>query len=81
MPRKRLPASGVSQKVSGEITVRLKDVRALWFGVHNDPNHSVADLAAEFYYKVGELLEGKPLQLLTYHSIDKDRVLEHVEDT
>lgn len=81
MTKKRLPASGVSQKVSGEITGRLKDIRALWFGVHNDPNRSVADLAAEFYFKVGELLEGKTLKQLTFHSIDKDRVLEHVEDS
>lgn len=79
MSRKRA-SLGPSQKVSGEITGRLKDIRALWFGVHNDPNHSVEDLASEFYFKVGELLEGKPLQQLTFHSIDKDRVLEHVED-
>lgn len=81
MNNKRGKTSGVSQKVSGEITGRLKDIRALWFGVHNDPNHSVTDLAAEFYYKVGELLEGKPLRQLTYYSIDKNRVLEHVEDS
>ncbi len=81
MTKKRTTATGVSQKVSGEITGRLKDIRALWFGVHNDPNHSVEDLASEFYFKVGELLEGKSLRQLTYHSIDKDRVLEHVEDS
>lgn len=79
--KKRANASGVSQKVSGEITARLKDIRALWFAIHNDPNHSVADLAPEFYYKVGELLEGKSLRQLVYHSIDKGRVLEHVEDS
>lgn len=78
--KKRGPATGVSQKVSGEITGRLKYIRALWFGVHNDPNHTVADLASEFYSKVGEILEGKSLKQLTYYRIDLKRVLEHVEE-
>lgn len=80
--KKRVSAApGASQKVASEITGRLRDIRALWFGVHNDPNHSVSQLAAEFYFKVGELLEGKSLTQLTYHGIDKERVLEHVEDS
>jgi hypothetical protein len=82
MKNKRANATpGASQKVTSEITGRLREIRALWFGVHNDPKHSISDLAEEFYFKVGELLEGKTLKQLTYHGIDKERVLEHVEDS
>lgn len=77
----RKPANGASQRVTGEVVRRLRDIRALWFAVMNDPNHSVADLAPEFYYKVGELIEGKSLAGLTYHRISKNRVLEHAEDS
>jgi hypothetical protein len=77
----RRTPNGASQRVTGEVVKRLRDIRALWFAVMNDPNHTVADLSAEFYYKVGELIEGKPLAALTYHGISKDRVLEHAEDS
>lgn len=78
-PRK--PANGASQRVTGEVVGRLRDIRALWFAVMNDPKHSVSDLSAEFYFKVGELIEGKPLAGLTYHQISKERVLEHAKDS
>lgn len=81
MNKKRGGASGASHKVTNEIVGRLKDIRALWFAVHNDPKHSISDLSAEFYYKVGELLEGKSLSSLTYHNIDRNRVLQHAEDS
>lgn len=73
--------SSANQKVNSEITNRLREIRALWFAVHNDPKHSVEQLAAEFYFKIGDLLEGKNLKQLVYHSIDKERVFEHVEDS
>lgn len=78
--RPRKGPSGASQRVTGEVIGRLKAIRALYFAVMNDPNHSVDDLSAEFYSKVGDVLSGMPLADLTYYRISKTRVLEHTED-
>lgn len=78
-PRKG--SNGVSQRATGEVVGRLKAIRALWFAVMNDPDHSVADLSDEFYSKVGDVLSGKPLSDLIYYRISKTRVLEHAEDS
>lgn len=72
-------ASGISQKVIAEVVRRNHDIRALWLAVLNDPR-PVADLSTEFYFKVGELMEGKPLASLTYSAISRDRVLKLAED-
>lgn len=76
----RKSANGASLRVTGEVVRRLRDVRALWFAVMNDPDHSVADLSAEFYSKVGDVLSGLSLADLTYYGISRDRVLKHAED-
>lgn len=81
MSGKRAKVSGASQKVTNDIVTRLKNIRALWFAVHNQPNATISELSSEFYHKVGELLEGKALEDLTYHVIDRNRVLQHVEDS
>lgn len=79
-PRRRGGRSGATTRATADIATRLRDIRALWFAVHNDPNHSVGDLAAEYYYAVGEILEGRPVRALTLRQIDRDRVLQHVEE-
>lgn len=76
----RKASSGVSQRATGEVVGRLKAIRALYFAVMNDPNHSVADLSDEFYSKVGDVLGGMALADLTYYRISKTRVLEHAKD-
>lgn len=73
--------AGVAQKVQGEVVDRLKNIRALWSAVYNTPGQEVdAGAAMEFYYKIGELLEGKPLDKLVFHHIDRNSVLAHEED-
>lgn len=76
-----ISANGASLRVTGEVVKRLKDVKALWLAVMNDPKHSVADLSAEFYNKVGDVLSGMSLTELTYYRISRDRVLKHADDT
>ena len=78
--RARKGSNGTSQRVTAEMIQRLRDVQVLWLAVMNDPR-PVADLAPEFYFKVGELMEGKRLADLTYHAISRDRVLSHAKDT
>lgn len=77
-PRKT--ASGASQRVTGDIIRRFRNVRALWMAVMNDPRPA-DDMTSEFFFKVGELLEGKQLSDLSYYAIDRDRVLRHAEDS
>lgn len=80
MPRKGGSRSGLSLKVTGDIVRRLASVRALWLAVYNDPDQSVQDLAVEFFHAVGQLLEGRPLEQMVFKKIDKDHVLEHVQE-
>jgi hypothetical protein len=78
--RKRGSRNGISARVAHDMASRLKNVRALWFTVQNDPRYSIEDVAAEFYFAVGELLEGKGLSAITLRSIDRLRVLAHAEE-
>ena len=74
------PVTTPSLKVTAEVAARLKNIRALWLAVYNDPEHTLAEVAVEFYDKIGELLEGKGLEQLTYYTIDKQRVLQHAQE-
>lgn len=80
MSRRRGSRSGVSVRVANDVAGRLRDIRALWCAVQTDPTKTVADVAAEFYYAVGEILEGRTLRSLTLRNIDRERVLAHVEE-
>lgn len=80
MSQRRGGRSGVSTRVVGDIAGRLRDIRALWYAVNNDPHKSVEDLASEFYFAVGDIFEGHTLQSLALEEIDRERVLAHVEE-
>jgi hypothetical protein len=80
MSRRRGSRSGVSVRVANDVAGRLRDIRALWFAVQNDPNKSVTDVAAEFYFAVGEVLEGRTLLSLTLRNIDRERVIAHAKE-
>lgn len=72
--------TGISTKVTGDVIRRHAGVRALWLAVQNDPELSVQDAAVEFYYTVGELLEGKSLNDIELRKIDRRRVMQHIKD-
>lgn len=78
--RRRGGRAGVVARVAGDVTGRLRDIRALWFAVNNDPKYSVTDLAPEFFYAVGEVLEGRPIRSVNLRKIDRDRVAQHAEE-
>lgn len=78
--RRRGGRSGASTRVANEVTLRVQRIRAVWCAVHNDPNHTVSDLAAEFYYTVGEILDGRELSALIFRKIDRARVMAHAEE-
>lgn len=80
MSRRRGSRSGVSARVANDVASRMRDIRAVWSAVHNDPHKTVEDLAGEFYFIVGDLLEGRPLRSLQFHKIDRERVLAHAEE-
>jgi hypothetical protein len=59
---------------------KLAVVRALWLAVQNEPDKSVKDMSVEFYYAVGEVLEGKTLDDLELRRIDPKRVLPFIKE-
>ena len=72
--------TGLASKVTGDVIRRHGAIRALWLAVQNDPERTVQDAAAEFYYAVGELLEGKPLDKIELRKIDRRRVVQHIKE-
>lgn len=78
--RRRGGRSGATTRATADVASRLRDIRALWFAVHNDPKFSVTDLSPEFYYAVGEILEGRPVRALNLRKIDRERVAQHAEE-
>ena len=80
MSRRRGVRSGVSTRVANDVAGRVHDIRAVWSAVQNDPHQTVEDLAGEFFFAVGELLEGRPLRSLQFHKISRERVLAHAEE-
>lgn len=78
--RRRGGRSGVSVRVANDVIGRLRDIRAVWCAVQNDPNKTVTEVAAEFYFVVGEILEGRTLRSLSLRNIDRERVIAHVEE-
>ena len=80
MRRPRAGRSGVALRVATDIVSRYQDIRAVWFAVHNDPNQMVGTLSAEFYFIVGQIMEGQPLHAIKFNRIDRARVLTHAEE-
>ncbi len=78
--RKRGSRSGLSGRVAQDMAGRLARVRALWFAVQNDPKATVENVSTEFYFAVGELLEGKSIESITLRTIDRERVRAHAEE-
>lgn len=78
--RKRGSRNGISTRVAQDMAARLHRIRALWFAVQNDPSKSVEDVAAEFYFATGELLEGRSIRQLSLRNIDRARVTAHAEE-
>lgn len=78
--RKASGRNGVSTRVANNVAGRLRNVRALWLAVQNDPLSSVADVATEFYYAIGEVLEGRELSALSLRLIDRKRMMLHIEE-
>ena len=68
---------GLSLKVTQDLVRRLSAIRALWLTVNNDPDSSVQDLAGEFYFAVGQLLDGRVLEQIEFTKISRARVLAH----
>ena len=61
---------------------KLRAVRALWVGGHATAR-PIEEIAVEFYYAVGDLLEGVPLEKVvsTFKSIDGKEVLAEAESS
>jgi len=69
-----------TQAATADLNRRLKSIRDLWLAVHNDHNRTIGDQSVEFYYKIGELLEGKDIEKLVFKTIDGARVARQTKD-
>jgi hypothetical protein len=65
----------VNESAGAEDT-KWQNLRALWFGAQATPGDT-GTLALEFFYSVGDLLEGRPIEEIARElkHIDKDGVL------
>jgi len=59
---------------------KLKDIRALHIGGYNSPV-AIEKVSTEFFYAVGDVLEGVALEALELKHIDKAEVLREKEDS
>ena len=67
-------------KVTTDVVRRLKNIRDLWLAVHNDPDHTVQQTAHEFFWLVGDLLEGRQLEQLDFQTVSRKRVLAQAKE-
>ena len=80
MARSSVNRSGLRLKVTGDVVLRLTNIRALWLAIQNDPESTVHDVASEFYFAVGALFEGKSLDQIEFQKIDRARVKQHIKE-
>ena len=69
-----------NDKVFVEILGRYKAINALHIAYYNRLSDSPAELAHEFFYAVGDILEGKPLNTLATRLVDVGRVQEFLDE-
>lgn len=73
-------AREIVRNLSDDTLRKLATIRALWFAVQNEPDKSVQDLASEFYFAVGGVLEGKALDELELVQIDPKRAVPFMKE-
>lgn len=73
-------AREIVRNLSDDMVRKLASIRGLWLAVQNEPDKSVKDMSVEFYYAVGELLEGKPLEQIELFKIDPKRVTPFIKE-
>jgi len=69
-----------TQAAIADVVRRLHLIRCLWLTVHNDPDKTIEDQAVEFFYKIGEILEGKSAVDLEFNRINRKRFLNHLNE-
>lgn len=61
------------------LVYKLKAIRSLFVTAHNSP-YEVQKVAVEFYYAVGDLLEGRKVEELELPNISRDEFLREFHD-
>lgn len=69
-----------NDRVIIDLLSRYRAINALHVAYYNRLAESPAELAHEFFYVVGDILEGKPLDALTTRLVDKERVQEFLSE-
>ena len=58
---------------------KLKAIRALWVTAHNQTG-DLEGIAAEFFFALGDLLEGHPPEELNLRNIDAQSFMKELRD-
>jgi chaperonin cofactor prefoldin len=74
-------AARFQRKLAGiqHLVYKLKAIRALYVTAHNS-SMEVQQIAAEFYYAVGDLLEGQKVEELKLPKINREEFLREFND-
>ena len=67
-------------KVTRELLGRYKLIRAIHTCYYTQLDANVAEFSTEFFYLVGDILEGKPVDESTLRYIDMGRVREFLKE-
>ncbi len=68
-------------ELTSRLAVRLKIIRALWMTVYTLPKENLQPLYEEFFFAIGEILEGVKPEDVHLTKIPKDAFLKEVPPT
>jgi hypothetical protein len=66
-------------RAQGQLLHKLRMIRALHITAYNTPN-PLEKTAIEFFYALGDILEGQPAEELKLNNIAKDEFLKEFHD-
>ena len=69
----------MSDESTGGLREKLQAIRALWLTAHNDTGE-LEPVATEFFFAIGELLEGAPPDTLKLKHITRGDFLKELRD-
>lgn len=73
-------SDGRPAKVSREIVERYRLIRAAHTTLYNQLDNDVTKFGAEFFYFVGDVMEGKPIDQVNLRHIDLNRVRDFLKE-
>lgn len=80
MKRKTTKYQPKHVRLALEVVERYRFIRALHTCYYNQLGANVVDFACEFFFLVGDVIEGKPIDEASLRFVDMDRVREFLKE-